>query len=44
MFGEETDNAAWVLRTLHTFSKQYAAATEANNKINDAILETSDGK
>jgi hypothetical protein len=37
MFGEEPDNAAWVLRTLSTFSKQYAAATEANKTINDTI-------
>merc|ERR1711871_41821 len=33
MFGEESDNAAWVLRTLHTFSKQYAAAAEDNKKV-----------
>ena len=37
MFGEESDNAAWVLRTLFTFSKQYVAATEANRTINDTI-------
>jgi hypothetical protein len=37
MFGEESDNAAWVLRTLATFSKQYQQATEANKTINDTI-------
>lgn len=35
MFGEEADNVAWVMRTLHGFAKQYAMATEANKTINE---------
>ena len=37
LFGEEADNAAWVLRTLCTFAKQYRAAAELNKKVHDKM-------
>lgn len=36
-FGEEVDNAPWILRTLNTFAKQYTKVQEDNQRLTEQM-------